>query len=56
MVFLPTNGGGKIDVKWQRRLAEKAIGARQAKSKAAALLEEAKRIVEHEVEQQASRQ
>lgn len=49
-VFLPANGNGKIDLKWQQHLADKVMAANEARVTAKAKLEEAKVLVEREIE------
>lgn len=49
-VFLPSNGNGKIDLKWQQRLMDKVLAASSAKAEAGAKLDEAKALVEREIE------
>lgn len=46
LVFLPRDNKGNIDLAWQRKLADKVIGASTAKREAQAKLAEAKRLVE----------
>jgi type I restriction enzyme M protein len=50
VVYLPANGNGKPDLKWQQRLADKVMAAHAAKADAIAKLEEAKTLVEREIE------
>jgi type I restriction enzyme M protein len=45
-VFLPRNKNGSNDLAWQKKLAEKVVGASTAKQEAQAKLAEAKRLVE----------
>lgn len=46
LVFLPRDKKGNIDMAWQRKLADKVIGASTAKQEAQVKLAEAKRLVE----------
>jgi type I restriction enzyme M protein len=48
-VFLPRNKNGSIDLAWQKKLADKVIGASTAKQEAQAKLAEAKGMVEKAV-------
>jgi len=48
-VYLPRNKDGSIDLAWQQRLADKVVGASQAKQQAQAKLAEAKKLVEDAV-------
>jgi hypothetical protein len=50
VVFLPKNGKGNLDLKWQKKLAEKAIAAYHANIKARETVEKAKRMIECEIE------
>lgn len=46
LIYLPNDSKGKIDLKWQQKLADKVIQASTAKKEAQELLEKAKTIVE----------
>jgi hypothetical protein len=50
LVFTPPNGDGKVDLKWQRRLANKVIAANEAKAKAKTRLDDAILLLENEIE------
>ena len=50
LVFLPKNAKGEADLKWQQRLADKVIAADAARRKAKEIVEQAKAIVEREIE------
>jgi hypothetical protein len=56
IVYLPGNGNGKIDLRWQQRLADKVVAASEAKAKARAKLEEAQTLEEREIEKRLARQ
>lgn len=49
-VFIPRDKSGKPDLAWQKKLAEKVIAANEAKKSAKQKLQEAKKLVEKEVE------
>ena len=49
-VFIPRDKSGKPDLAWQKKLADKIIAAYEAKKSAKQKLEEAKRLVETEIE------
>lgn len=46
VVFLPRNKNGSIDIVWQKKLAQKVIGANTAKQEAQVKLAEAKELVD----------
>lgn len=50
LVYVPTKVDGKIDLTWQERLAAKLLAAREANSRALAKLQEAKALIEQEIE------
>ena len=50
LVPLPKNASGEIDLKWQQRLTVKVIAASEAKSNATSKIDEAKALVEGEIE------
>ena len=50
-VFIPHDKNGKPDLEWQKKLADKVISANKAKMEAKQKLEEAKLLVEKEIEQ-----
>ncbi|MDO8496249.1 MAG: restriction endonuclease subunit S [bacterium] len=49
-VFIPRDKNGKPDLEWQKKLADKVISANKAKMEAKQKLEEAKQLVEKEIE------
>lgn len=46
LVYLPRNRDGSIDLAWQKKLADKVVGASQAKQQAQEKLAQAKKLVE----------
>ncbi|KKQ55473.1 MAG: hypothetical protein US74_C0029G0007 [Parcubacteria group bacterium GW2011_GWA2_38_13] len=50
-VFIPRDKNGKPDLAWQKKLSDKVISANKAKIDAEQKLEEAKQLVEKEIEQ-----
>ena len=50
LVFIPKDKNGKLDMAWQKKLAEKVIAANYAKKSAKQKLQEAKQLVEAEIE------
>jgi len=52
IVYLPANRGGKIDLEWQQRLADKVFGAADAKGKVRSKMREAIDLVERAIESQ----
>lgn len=48
-VFIPRNKSGKPDLVWQKKLAEKVVGANEAKKSAKQKLQDAKELVEKEI-------
>jgi len=54
-VFIPQNKDGKTDLIWQKKLADKVVQANQAKKEAKQKLQEAKDLVEREVEKMLGR-
>lgn len=51
LVYLPHNRDGSIDLAWQKKLADKVVGASQAKQQAQEILAQAKKLVEDAIEQ-----
>lgn len=49
-VFIPRDKSGKPDLAWQKKLAEKILAANEAKKSAKEKLQEAKQLVEKEIE------
>jgi restriction endonuclease S subunit len=49
-VFIPRNKNGKPDLAWQKKLTDKVVAANEAKKSAKQKIEEAKRLVEVEIE------
>lgn len=49
-IFIPQNKDGKPDLAWQKKLADKVVQANQAKKEAKQNLQEAKELVEKEIE------
>lgn len=49
-IFIPNDRSGKSDLTWQKKLAEKVIAANEAKKSAKQKLQEAKELVEKEIE------
>ena len=49
-IFIPRDKSGKPDLAWQKKLADKVISANKAKTDAKKKLEEAKSLVEKEIE------
>jgi hypothetical protein len=49
-VFIPTCDNGKPDLKWQEKLAEKVISASRSKADARKKMNEAKALIEKEIE------
>lgn len=50
LIYLPRNRDGSIDLAWQKKLADKVVGASQAKQQAQEKLAQAKKLVEDAVE------
>ena len=50
LIYLPRNRDGSIDLAWQKKLADKVIGASQAKQQAQEKLAQAKKLVEEAIE------
>lgn len=48
-IFVPRNGGGRVDRAWQKRLADKVRMAARAKIEARVKLDQAKQLVEYAV-------
>ncbi|MDP3722889.1 MAG: hypothetical protein Q8R91_05255 [Candidatus Omnitrophota bacterium] len=49
LIYVPKNSNGRVDLGWQRKLADKVRIAARAKVEARAKLEEAKRLVESSI-------
>jgi len=50
LVFVPRDKNGRPDLAWQKKLAEKVVAANEAKKSAKQKLQEAKNVVEQEIE------
>lgn len=50
LIYLPRNRDGSIDLEWQKKLADKVLGASQAKIQAQEKLAQAKKLVEDAIE------
>lgn len=50
LIYLPRNLDGSIDLTWQKKLADKVVGASQAKQQAQEKLAQAKKLVEDAIE------
>lgn len=50
LIYLPRNCDGSIDLAWQKKLADKVVGASQAKQQAQEKLAQAKKLVEEAIE------
>jgi type I restriction enzyme, S subunit len=55
IVFLPSNANGTIDMVWQQRLVDKIVAAGDARTKTQEKLEEAKSLVEREIDRKTRR-
>ena len=49
-IFIPRDKSGKPDLAWQKKLADKVVAANEAKKSAKQKLQEAKNLVENEIE------
>ncbi len=52
LIYLPFDGNGNIDIRWQDKVVQKIVMASAAKTEAQAKLNEAKALVEFEIERQ----
>jgi len=49
LIYLPRNQDGSVDLTWQRKLADKVVGASRAKQEAQEKLAQAKKLVENAI-------